>query len=69
MNCFHGEAGAECVDDDFAATAGEINFDAEAEAFFGDEDGGEMRAFFEDAESFEIFVAVEFASFGETVFV
>ena len=40
----HREASAEGIDDGFATAAGEIDFDAEAEAFFGDEDGGIMFA-------------------------
>lgn len=38
--------GAEGIDDWFAMVAREIDFDAEAEPFLRDEDGGEMRAFF-----------------------
>lgn len=53
------------VDDGFAVFAREVDFDLETEAFFGDEDGGEVSFFFEDAESAVIFVFVKFGAFGE----
>lgn len=58
--------GAELINDGFAAAGGEINFDIDAKTFFGDENRRVIAVFLEDAESAEIVVAVEFASFGET---
>ena len=55
----HGETATKGVDNGFAATARKINFDAETEAFFGDQDGGIIGTFFEDAECFEILVLVK----------
>ena len=45
---------AEVIDDTFAATFGEVDFDLETEAFFGDEDGRVMFAIFGDAKSAEV---------------
>ena len=36
---------AESIDDDFAAGSGEIDFDAKAEAFFRNKDGGVVSTF------------------------
>ena len=56
---------AQHVDDGLAAPFGEVDFDAEAETFLRDEDGGKMSAVFENAESLEIAVFVELGAFGE----
>ena len=56
---------SESIDDDFAASFGEIDFDAEAEAFFGDKNSGIMGAFLQNAESLEIFVFMETLTFVE----
>ena len=60
---------AEHINDDFAVAFGKIDLSAEAEAFFRYENGRKMSAFFEDAKSFVIFVFMEIAAFGETVFI
>ncbi len=58
---------AENVDNLFAVAFGEIDFGAETETLLGDEDGGEIATFFEDAKGFVIFVFVESSALGETV--
>ena len=42
LDFFHREAGAEGVDDGFAAAAGEVDLDLDSETFFRDENGGKM---------------------------
>ena len=59
----------EDIYDDFTVVFGEVDFGAETEAFFRDENGGEMRTLFEDTESFVFFVFVKGFPFGEAVFV
>lgn len=64
---FHGETSAESVDDGLAATLGEVDFDADTEAFFRDEDGGEVVVFLEDAKGSKFVVFVKLATFDEAV--
>ena len=61
----HREASAEGVDDGFATATREVDFDAEAEALFGNKNGGVMIAFLLDAESAEILVGMLLIAFGE----
>ena len=68
LELFHGESIAQSVDDGFAAVAGEIDFDAEAKAFFGDEDSRVVRAFFQNTKCSEIFEFMKCVAFGDTVF-
>ena len=57
---------AESIDDDFATGFREVDFDAKAEAFFGNEDGGIVGAFLQYTEGFEIFVFMEALTFMKT---
>ena len=59
---------AEGIDNGLTAAAREIDLDLDGETFAGNEDGGEMGVFFQDAESAKIFVFVEMVAFHETVF-
>ena len=47
---------AKSVNNDLAARLGEVDFDTEAEAFFGDKNSGVVSAFLQNTESFEILV-------------
>ena len=60
---------AELVNDGFAATFWEIDFDAEAEALLGNKDSRIMFAFFKDTESAEITIGMRSLLLGEAGFV
>ena len=59
----------EHVNDCFTTAFGEVDFDADTKAFFGDEDGRIVGAILENTKSFEIVIFVEDGAFGEAGFV
>ena len=50
-----------------AAISRKIDFGVKAEAFFGDEDGREMSAFFENTKGAIVGEGMKIVAFGETV--
>ena len=69
FDVFHREVTTESVNDSFATAFWEVDFNIEAEAFFGNKNSGIIVAFFENTKSSKVFVFMKFGAFSEASFV